>query len=172
MTARLDREAAAAELRRYLDTDAAHGALSFELSRGHRAESGGRRSGNARRSWWSSRGRIRICCSSTTGSCSRRSSTSRCAGCGSIPSFTIGCASTAAIFALRGWPNCGFRRKWPRSGCAQTHEPFRFNPMGARERRIIHLALKDQPGVRTSSEGQGEMRQVVIFPADAKGDAK
>lgn len=50
----------------------------------------------------------------------------------------------------------------------QTHEPFRFNPMGARDRRIIHLALKDQPGVRTSSEGQGEMRQVVIFPADAK----
>ena len=50
----------------------------------------------------------------------------------------------------------------------QTHEPFRFNPMTARERRIIHLALKDQAGVRTSSEGQGEMRQVVIFPADAK----
>ena len=48
----------------------------------------------------------------------------------------------------------------------QTHEAFRFNPMGARDRRIIHLALKDQPGVRTSSEGQGEMRQVVIFPAD------
>ncbi len=54
----------------------------------------------------------------------------------------------------------------------QTHEAFRFNPMGARDRRIIHLALKDQPGVRTGSEGQGEMRQVVIFPADAKPDAK
>ncbi len=49
----------------------------------------------------------------------------------------------------------------------QTREPFRFHPMGARERRIIHLALKDQPGVRTTSEGQGEMRQVVVFPADA-----
>ncbi len=51
---------------------------------------------------------------------------------------------------------------------SQTREPFRFNPMGARERRIIHLALKDKQGVRTSSEGQGEMRQVVVLPAESK----
>ncbi len=50
----------------------------------------------------------------------------------------------------------------------QTREPFRFQPMAARERRIIHLALKDQPGVRTTSEGEGDMRQVVIFPADSE----
>ncbi len=50
----------------------------------------------------------------------------------------------------------------------QTHEPFRFQPMAARDRRIVHLALKDQPGVRTTSEGEGEMRQVVIFPADSQ----
>jgi spoIIIJ-associated protein len=47
----------------------------------------------------------------------------------------------------------------------ETHIPFRFNPMGARERRIIHLVLKDQPGIRTASEGVGDERQVVIFPA-------
>jgi spoIIIJ-associated protein len=50
----------------------------------------------------------------------------------------------------------------------QTREPFRFQPMVARDRRIIHLALQDQPGVRTGSEGVGEMRQVVISPADSK----
>jgi spoIIIJ-associated protein len=50
----------------------------------------------------------------------------------------------------------------------QTREPFRFQPMAARDRRIIHLALKDQPGVRTTSEGEGGTRQVVIFPADTK----
>jgi spoIIIJ-associated protein len=50
----------------------------------------------------------------------------------------------------------------------QTHEPFRFQPMTARDRRIIHLGLKDQAGVRTTSEGEGDLRQVVIFPADSK----
>ena len=49
----------------------------------------------------------------------------------------------------------------------ETHSPFRFNPLPARERRIIHLALKGQSGVRTSSEGVGERRQVVIYPADS-----
>lgn len=43
--------------------------------------------------------------------------------------------------------------------------PFRFNPMNSRERRLVHLALKDEPGVRTSSEGEGELRAVVIYPA-------
>jgi spoIIIJ-associated protein len=50
----------------------------------------------------------------------------------------------------------------------ETREPFRFHPMAARERRIIHLALKDKQGVRTSSEGEGEMRQVVILPAQSE----
>jgi len=50
----------------------------------------------------------------------------------------------------------------------ETRVPFRFNPMGARERRIVHLVLQDQPGIRTASEGMGDDRQVVIFPADAK----
>jgi spoIIIJ-associated protein len=46
-----------------------------------------------------------------------------------------------------------------------THQPFRLNPMSSRERRIVHLALKDLPGVRTESVGTGEERQVVIHPA-------
>lgn len=48
----------------------------------------------------------------------------------------------------------------------ETHAPFRFNAMAPRERRILHLVLKEEPGVRTSSEGTGEERQVVVFPAD------
>jgi len=50
----------------------------------------------------------------------------------------------------------------------ETRQPFRFNPMAARERRVIHLALKEEPGVRTSSEGVGEQRQVVVYPAETK----
>jgi spoIIIJ-associated protein len=49
----------------------------------------------------------------------------------------------------------------------ETHAPFRFNAMAARERRILHLVLKEEPGVRTSSEGSGEERQVVVYPADS-----
>jgi spoIIIJ-associated protein len=47
-------------------------------------------------------------------------------------------------------------------------QPFRLNPMSSRERRIVHLALKEMPGVRTESIGMGEERQVVIHPAKAK----
>jgi spoIIIJ-associated protein len=46
-----------------------------------------------------------------------------------------------------------------------SRQPFRLNPMSSRERRIVHLALKEMPGVRTESVGMGEERQVVIHPA-------
>jgi len=49
-----------------------------------------------------------------------------------------------------------------------SRQPFKLNPMTARERRIVHLALQEFPGVRTESIGMGEQRQVVIHPADAK----
>jgi len=39
-----------------------------------------------------------------------------------------------------------------------------LNPMNARERRIIHLALKNEPRVQTQSEGTGPERKVVISP--------
>jgi spoIIIJ-associated protein len=49
-----------------------------------------------------------------------------------------------------------------------SRQPFKLNPMSARERRIVHLALQEIPGVRTESIGMGEQRQVVIHPADPK----
>lgn len=49
-----------------------------------------------------------------------------------------------------------------------SKQPFRLNPMSSRERRIVHLALKDMAGVRTESVGLGEERQVVIHPAKPK----
>lgn len=49
-----------------------------------------------------------------------------------------------------------------------SKQPFRLNPMSSRERRIVHLALKEMAGVRTESVGMGEDRQVVIHPADSQ----
>jgi len=49
-----------------------------------------------------------------------------------------------------------------------SRQPFRLNPMSSRERRIVHLALKEFAGVRTESVGMGEERQVVIHPAEKK----
>jgi spoIIIJ-associated protein len=45
-----------------------------------------------------------------------------------------------------------------------SRQPFQLNPMSSRERRIVHLALKDMPGVRTESAGTGEERHIVIHP--------
>jgi spoIIIJ-associated protein len=47
----------------------------------------------------------------------------------------------------------------------ETRAPFRFNAMAARERRILHLVLKEEPGVRSESEGAGEERHLVVYPA-------
>lgn len=48
-----------------------------------------------------------------------------------------------------------------------SKQPFQLNAMSSRERRIVHLALKDMPGVRTESVGTGEERHVVIQPAQS-----
>lgn len=53
-----------------------------------------------------------------------------------------------------------------------SRQPFTLNPMSSRERRIVHLALKDMTGVRTESIGIGEERQVVIHPADSKPSSR
>ena len=48
----------------------------------------------------------------------------------------------------------------------RTRVPFHFNPMTSRERRVIHLALRDQKDLRSESIGVGPARAVVIVPAD------
>ena len=53
-----------------------------------------------------------------------------------------------------------------------SKQPFQLNAMSSRERRIVHLALKDMPGVRTESAGSGEERHVVILPGKADSPAR
>ena len=47
----------------------------------------------------------------------------------------------------------------------RTGVPFRFNPMNSRERRVIHLTLRNEPAVRSESIGTGPARQVIVYPA-------
>ena len=46
----------------------------------------------------------------------------------------------------------------------QTQRPFHFNPMSSRERRIIHLCLRNETAIRSESTGTGPFRQVVVLP--------
>ena len=48
----------------------------------------------------------------------------------------------------------------------RTHSPFEFGPMTSRERRIIHLALRNESELRSESAGVGPQRHVVVYPAD------
>lgn len=51
----------------------------------------------------------------------------------------------------------------------KTGTPYHFNPMSSRERRIVHLALRDEADLRTESEGEGPQRRLVVYPKDYKG---
>ena len=46
--------------------------------------------------------------------------------------------------------------------------PFTMEPMSAFERRVIHLALANNPDVTTESTGEGESRKVVIIPQNKR----
>ncbi len=46
----------------------------------------------------------------------------------------------------------------------KSGRPISLEPMQASERRIIHLALHDDPDVTTGSVGQGDNRKVIIRP--------
>lgn len=46
----------------------------------------------------------------------------------------------------------------------ETGRPYQFGPMSSRERRIVHLALRDYDDLKTESEGMGMERRVSVLP--------
>jgi spoIIIJ-associated protein len=50
----------------------------------------------------------------------------------------------------------------------QSGKIVAVNPMSAHDRRVIHMALKDTPGVSTRSEGEGALRRLLIVPEPSK----
>ena len=46
----------------------------------------------------------------------------------------------------------------------QERKIVRLNPMSARDRRVIHMTLRQVGGIETRSEGEGEERRLLIIP--------
>ena len=46
----------------------------------------------------------------------------------------------------------------------KTGTPYAFPPQNSRERRLLHLAFRDLPGVETESSGEGPDRFLVVYP--------
>jgi spoIIIJ-associated protein len=50
----------------------------------------------------------------------------------------------------------------------KTGTPYTFAPMSSRERRIVHLAMRECDDLVTESQGEGSRRSVVVYPKDYK----
>jgi len=48
-----------------------------------------------------------------------------------------------------------------------TGQPVDLNPMPAHDRRIVHMALANVEGVSTRSEGEGDLRHIIVVPGQA-----
>jgi spoIIIJ-associated protein len=49
----------------------------------------------------------------------------------------------------------------------QTKQIVELQPMTPHDRRIVHMAISEIPGLTTRSEGEGEDRHICIVPAEA-----
>ncbi len=80
---------------------------------------------------------------------------------------------------VRGWNRVsldveGYRRRREESliglaervarQVARSGRPIQLEPMPPSERRIVHLALRYDPEVMTESNGEGDLRRVVVMP--------
>jgi spoIIIJ-associated protein len=46
----------------------------------------------------------------------------------------------------------------------KARRPLTTGPLNAHDRRVVHLALKEDQEIRTKSKGEGNLRKVVIYP--------
>jgi spoIIIJ-associated protein len=54
----------------------------------------------------------------------------------------------------------------------REHAAVKLDPMPPRDRRIVHLALKDDPMITTRSAGEGFLRTVEIVPVEGRREGK
>ena len=51
----------------------------------------------------------------------------------------------------------------------KTGHSLTVGPFNAHDRRIIHIALKEDPSLKTESLGEGELKKVKIIPTEKEG---
>jgi len=49
----------------------------------------------------------------------------------------------------------------------QTKQIVELQPMSPHDRRIVHMAIAEMPGLSSRSEGEGEDRHILVVPAEA-----
>jgi spoIIIJ-associated protein len=49
----------------------------------------------------------------------------------------------------------------------QTQQIVELQPMSPHDRRIVHMAIAEMPGLSSRSEGEGEDRHILVVPAAA-----
>jgi spoIIIJ-associated protein len=54
----------------------------------------------------------------------------------------------------------------------RTKKPVTIGQMNSHDRRIVHIHLKDESGVRTQSLGEGYYRKLMIFPKKQAGSRR
>jgi spoIIIJ-associated protein len=53
----------------------------------------------------------------------------------------------------------------------QTKQIVALQPMTPHDRRIVHMAIAEIPGLSSRSEGEGDDRHILVVPNDAAADA-
>lgn len=51
----------------------------------------------------------------------------------------------------------------------QTKQIVELQPMSPHDRRIVHMAIAEMPGLSSRSEGEGEDRHILVVPTEASG---
>src|SRR5262249_22021876 len=49
----------------------------------------------------------------------------------------------------------------------QTKQIVELQPMSPHDRRIVHMAIAEIPGLSSRSEGEGEDRHILVVPGEA-----
>jgi spoIIIJ-associated protein len=54
----------------------------------------------------------------------------------------------------------------------RSGHPLTVGPFNPNDRRLIHIALKEDPSIRTESLGEGQLKKVMIIPTRGKEEAR